>query len=458
MSKNVLPWLGASLVAVALGVPIAYSTSWGGFVLIAVLFMVTFGTIASAMRTEADHDWLLKWVALGLMAKIVGTLARHYMVAVLYGGGDSFRYFRVGTEIADQFRIGRIPEFAEPGAAFGTRVLEFFTGGLLTVFGTDMLGGFLIFSMFAFAGQLMFYAAFRRWAEPRQLKPYAFFVLFLPTYAFWPSSIGKDAIVIFAVGGAAYFISRILETYEVRWLLGLAVFLTMLGLIRIHVAGLVVLGLIAAGVLARMRPEATAVARLRRLLVLGAFVAAGGLVLTLFPDVFGVEITGANSLDAFTSDVVRRTSEAGTVASGGAVSSPLDIPDAVALVLFRPFALEASELQHFFAAAETTLLLALTIWKLPAILGNWRAWRANAYIVFCTMYVLAYSVAFSVVRNLGIVARQRGQVLAFFLCVLIGLGWKIREDQRKLPIVTPAGKRSSSPQPLQRSQAPARVR
>jgi hypothetical protein len=458
LSKNLLPWLTASLIAAVLGVPIAFSTSWGGFVLIALLFTVIFGAIASAMRTEADHDWLLKWVALGFVAKIVGTLARHYMVAVMYGGGDSFRYYRVGTEIAAQFHLGRVPEFAEPGAAFGTRVLEFFTGGVLTVFSTDMLGGFLVFSMFAFGGQLLFYAAFRRWADSWQLKPYAFFVLFLPTYAFWPSSIGKDAIVIFAAGGAAYFISRILETYEVRWLLGLAVFLTMLGLIRIHVAGLVVAGLIGAGVLARMRPNVGATARLRRLLVLGGFVAAGGLVLTLFPDVFGVDLTGANSLDAFTSDVVRRTSEAGTVASGGAVTSPAQIPDAIALVLFRPFAFEASELQHFFAAAETTLLLALTIWKLPAILGNWRAWRANAYIVFCTMYVLVYSVAFSVVRNLGIVARQRGQVLAFFLCVLVGLGWRKKEDHKGYPRLTPVGRPSSTPQPPRRSAAPARVR
>lgn len=458
MNRDMLPWVAASLVAVLLGVPIAFSDSWGAVVLIALLFTVVFGAIGSVMRTEADGTWLLRWVMLGFGAKIVGTLARYYMVAVLYGGGDSYRYYRVGTELAAQFRLGRIPEFSEPGAAFGTRVLEFFTGGLFTLFTPDMLGGFLIFSVFAFGGQLMLYAAFRRWADSAQLKPYAFFVLFLPTYAFWPSSIGKDAMVIFAVGGAAYFIARILETYEVRWLLGLALFLGLLGLIRIHVAGLIVIGLIGAGALSRMRPDAGGAARLRRLLVLGGFVATGGLVLTLFPDVFGVDITAADSLDSFTSDVVRRTSEAGTVASGGAVTSPLEVPDAIALVLFRPFAFEATELQHLFAAAETTLLLGLTIWKLPAMLGNWRAWRANGYLVFSTVYVLAFAIAFSVVRNLGIVARQRGQVLAFFLCVLVGLGWTKRESRRKHPLPTPVGTPSSIPPPGPQPRDPAPVR
>jgi hypothetical protein len=43
--------------------------------------------------------------------------------------------------------------------------------------------------------------------------------------------------------------------------------------------------------------------------------------------------------------------------------------------------------------------------------------------VFCTLYTLGFAIVFSVVRNLGIIARQRGQVLAFFLAVVIGLGW-----------------------------------
>jgi hypothetical protein len=45
---------------------------------------------------------------------------------------------------------------------------------------------------------------------------------------------------------------------------------------------------------------------------------------------------------------------------------------------------------------------------------------------------VAYSVAFSIVRNLGIIARQRGQVLAFFLAFLIGLGWEQKDPDRDL--------------------------
>lgn len=433
-----MPWLGATGIAAAFGVLVATGTSWSAFTLagttwtaltiVSILALLAFMVIASRLRSEADREWLVKWVLLGFAAKIVGSLARYYMVVVLYGGGDSYRYYDVGTDLAEAWLSGRIPPLSGSGA-FGTQILEYITGVLFAVFTPDMVVGFLLFSLFAYGGQLMLYSAFRRWAKPWQLKPYAFLVFFMPTYVFWPSSIGKDAMVVFAVGAAAYFSARVLDSYEVRFLFGLAASLGLLGLIRIHVAGLVVVGLTLAGLLSRMRADAGGVARLRRMLTVGSLIGAAALVWAVFPDIFGVDLTGTEELDSFTADVVRRTTEKGTIAGGGPVAGPGDVPGAVILALFRPLATEASELQHYFAAAETTLLLGVTVWKLPTMLRNWRSWRPNGYIVFSTFYVISYSIAFSVVRNLGIIARQRGQVLAFFLTVLVGLGWEERRER-----------------------------
>lgn len=428
--------------ALMFGAMLAFGASGAALLFMAVLALMMFGGIGLAMRTEADATWLPKWVILGFLAKLVGTYARYWMVAVLYGAGDSYRYYRVGLDLAGQWQTG-VPPLTGRGA-FGTQIVEWITGGLFTIFTPDLLGGFLMFSIIAFGGQLFLYAAFRRWAKPHQLKPYAFLIFLLPTYMFWPSSIGKDAIVVFALGGAAYFAARTLEAFEIRWIPGLVLFLGLLGLIRIHVAGLVVGGLVMAGLFAKLPPDVDPIAKVRRLVFVGVGVAAAAAVFTFFPDVFGVEITGEDSLDAFTSDVVRRTSESGTVAEGGAVTGPADIPRAIALVLFRPYAFEASELQHYFAALETTIFLGLFIWKLPAILRNWRSWRSNGYVVFSTFYVLGFSIAFSVVRNLGIIARQRGQVLAFFLCIVIVLGWEERRKKPpEIPLVTPPARISA---------------
>ena len=436
MTKENLLWIGAGLAATMFGALVAFGASGVAIIFFVILGALLMTTIGWSMRTVADGKWLPTWVIIGFAVKLGGTLARFYMVTVLYGLGDSFRYYRVGTELATQWRQGQIPDLIE-GGALGTRVVEAVTGGLFAIVTPDMLGGFIMFAMIAYLGQLLLYAAFRRHAKPHQLKPYAILIFLLPTYSFWPSSIGKDAIVLLALGMCAYFAARVFEAFEIRWLLGLALALGALGVVRIHVAGLVAGAFIVTTLIAKVPTRGDPVIAMRRLIVLGSGLAAGLVVLAVFPDVFGVDITSTQDLDSFTTDVLRRTSESGTVGSGGAVTSPADIPGALAHVLLRPFLFEASEIQHYFAALETTMFVGLIIWKLPAIGRNIRNWRSNPYIVFSTFYTIGFAVAFSVVRNIGIIARQRGQVLAFFLCIVIGLGWEEKPRVSPRSRVTP---------------------
>ena len=408
---------------------LAVGASGVGVLVLAILGTIMMWGVASTLKRPVDAAWFTRWATLGFMAKIVGAWGRHFMVE-FYEAGDSLAYYAVGRDLAQVWRSGSIPQLSESGS-LGTQVVEAFTGGLFAIFTPDLLGGFVMFSMLSFLGQLGFYAAFRRWAEPHQLKPYAFVVLFFPTYAFWPSTIGKDALVILCLGMSAYFISRLLEHFELRWIPPLALSLTGLGLIRIHIAGLVSLALVAALIFSKVRIGSGILTRGRKILTLAGAAVAVAVAVTLIPDIVGLELSDFDDITPFTDEIARRTSEDGTVASGDPVNSLLDVPAALALVLFRPFFFEATEIQHFLAAAETALILGLTIWKLPAMIRNWRAWRNNAYLVFCTLYTLAFAVAFSVVRNLGIIARQRGQVLAFFLAVVIGMGWAEKEKVKR---------------------------
>jgi hypothetical protein len=212
--------------------------------------------------------------------------------------------------------------------------------------------------------------------------------------------------------------------------------LTGLAMIRIHIAGLVVAAFALTALFARVPTDNQPGIWLRRVLTLAAGLAAMVMVLTLFPDVFGVDVLNAADREFFAADVVRRTSESGAIAEGGGPTSLLALPDGLALVLFRPYFFEAAEIQHTLAAVETGLIALLTIWKLPAVIRNLKKWRSNPYVVFSTLYTLGFAFAFSVIRNLGIIARQRGQVLAFFLCFLVYLGWEEpkRRKTTQLPI------------------------
>ncbi len=425
MKSDALILVGAGSAALLLGFLITTGASGVAVVFFVVLGALLVVAIGRSIRRPVDEHWLSRWVLIGFSAKIVGTLVRYYMVTELYGAGDSFRYYRAGTELAAQWRAGNIPPLTGRGA-FGTQVTEAITGGLFAVVTPDMLGGFVLFAILAYLGQLLLYAAFRRHAQPSQLKPYAILIFLMPTYAFWPSSIGKDALVLLALGASAYFVARSLEAFQVRWLIALGTSLAALGVIRIHIAGLVVGASIAAALFSRVPSRGDPAVAVRRLLTLGAGVAAAIVVISVFPDIFGVDILSSQDRDGFTADVFRRTSERGTVGSGEPVTGVLDIPAALGLVLFRPFIFEATEIQHYLAAAETTFLAALTVWKLPTVIRNLKRWRANPYVVFSTFYTIGFAVAFSIVRNLGIIARQRGQVLAFFLTFIVYLGWEDR--------------------------------
>jgi hypothetical protein len=415
-------WVMAAAVGAGFGLLVAFGASGAAIILMIGLGILSISAVGRTMRREVDETWLGSWIVLGFVAKMAGTYARYYMVMYLYGAGDSLRYYSAAVRMAEIWKTGNVPRLSGSGS-IGTQVVEATTGGLFAIATPSLLGGFVLFAMISYLGQLGLYAAFRRWAKPHQLKPYAFLVLFLPTYAFWPSSIGKDALVVLFIGLSAYSIARLLESFELRWVFPVALALGGLGLIRIHVAALVALALVGAVIVSKLKIGAGFLVKGRKFITFAGAAAAVVLAVTLIPDIVGLELSSADDIAPFTEEITRRTSEDGTIASGNPVRSIVDVPAALALVLFRPFIFEASQVQHLLAAAETTLVLLLTVWKLPAMLRNWGQWRRNAYLVFCTLYTVGFAIVFSVVRNLGIIARQRGQVLAFFLAVVIGLGW-----------------------------------
>lgn len=433
------PWWATAAAAVtAFGAMIGMGASGAGAVVFLALSAVGVSTIAHWMRSDADRSWLVGWVSLGFLVKLAGTFARFGMVRYLYGYGDSLSYYRAGVEFAEMWRDGRVPGLSGRGG-FGTQVVEWVTGFLFAAFTPDLLGGFMIFAVLAFLGQILLYAAFRRWAEPHHLKPYALMVFLLPTFAFWPSSIGKDSLVMLGLGWSAYATARVLERFELRWVMVLGLGLVGLGAVRLHIAALVIAAAAGAALISKKHPDAGAAASGRRILFVGACAAAALLVLLLLPDLLGFTLEDTRDFEFMTSEVVRRTSERGTVAPGGPVRGPGDLPGALALVLFRPSLLDATEPQHYLAALETTFLAALTLWRLPTLVGRLGRWRSNAYAVFSTLYTVAFAVVFSAVRNLGIIARQRGQVLPMFLAVVILLGWSKAGSSRRSAEPTPVG-------------------
>lgn len=393
---------------------------------ILALFSVMTLVLGQMMASDRDRSWLPTLLLAGFLVKMIGAGLRYSVYLYIYlSQGDAGRYHGIGTSLADVWRSLQVPSF-EGSRGAGTRVLEMITGLLYTPFEPSLLGGFLIFAMLGFLGQVLFYASFRRALPEGRLKLYAVLILFLPGLAFWPSSIGKEAVMMPLLGLTVYGAVRLFQQYHVKWIVVLAIGALGSAAIRPHMGALMVAALIGAMLLARA-PEKT-MARVRRWALIA--VAGVGLVLavTVSADRFGLNPADLE-LEPFLDDLARRTGQGGSAVEGEPIQSIGDVPQAVLRVMFRPLIHEGFSPLELASGIEGTVLLGLVLWKLPAMVRNAGLLRRKPYLLYSLLFVIGFVVIFSPVLNLGILARQRTQMLPMLLALVVGLGWAPTEKE-----------------------------
>ena len=411
----VLSLLFASLVTAAL----VLGEITLGTVLLAAAGIVITVRVAPRIAIDSDRKWITTLLPLAFVAKMVGAVLRYLMVTELYGVGDSYGYYDRAIALVHTWRSFDVPDGTFGGA--GTRFVDVVTSFLFLPSIPTFLFAFLMFATLAFIGSIFFYLAFRRWfTDPKLLLLYAVFVFFMPSILFWPSSLGKDAIMGFSLGIVAYGGARLLDG---NYLKGAAIAtpgLLLAVAVRPHIAGLIVAAVVFALFLSR-QPIGNS-GWFARLVALGIAVTILSFVALTAAEDLKIETTN-EGLDVFLDRTERNTAQGGTAVTGSPVSSPLDLPEATLRVLFRPLPYEAGDAATLASSIESVLLIILLIGRLPTIARNIVRVRFHPYMLFVALYTLGFVIAFSAVFNLGILARQRVQVLPFLLAALVGLGW-----------------------------------
>lgn len=413
--KVALPVVAVAVLALAVltGAGVADS---GTVLLVLVLASIV---LPICWRMNTDRDPWIWWVAsFGFAAKLVGSGMRYWVLVSEYGGiGDATGYHGKGSRIAEIWRTLQIPAF-DGSMGEGTQFVRWLTGLLYAPHTPTMLGGFFIFGTLAFLGQLLFYAAFRRAVPDARLKPYAAFIFFLPALVFWPSSIGKESVMLLFLGLSSYGFARALAAFRPLWLLVAGVGLTGAGMVRPHIAALLTGSFAIAALVGRSRW--TGRTGVRRLMVLGVGVVLVAISLSTFADRYNLQ--GTEDVDPFISELQENTQQGGSEVEGVAIRSPAQLPAGVIRVLFRPLPHEAHNLQAMASAVESLVLLGIIAWKLPAMIRRARRLR-TPYVLMSAAFTGGFIIAFSAVLNLGILARQRSQVFPFLLAVVVALGW-----------------------------------
>ena len=395
---------------------------WVPVLVVAVLAAISV-PICSATAGRPIDPRLRRILLVAFALKMACAFPRYAMNEVAYdGAADAGMYHEAGQTFRENGGRGNwsfdgafIERFPDE-----TRSVGYVVGALYVVTGASQMTGYLVFSWISWLGLVFVFRAFRLGFP--NAPPYlaAGLIFFLPSTLYWPSSIGKDAVMVFAIGLVTLGISRLMSGE--RSLLGLAWMgiggLAMLQ-IRPHLLLIALVGGAASMIATRPGLERTRHPLAVRLVLLAALVPALAFGLGRMDDVFGAPSDGDSfSVSGALDRTAQRSEVGGSAFETQPVSSPLDLPAASVNVVFRPFLFEARNLASLVTALEGTALL------LGAVVGARWLWRAGPAMArsplaaYCGAFTLAFVIAFSNVGNAGILARQRVQMFPLLLVVV----------------------------------------
>lgn len=389
---------------------------WGGLVVGPVLVAVTVPIARRVAARDAD-PLLLRIIVLALLAKLAATLVRYYVGFEVYDGAiDAREYMDFGVQLAEQFRHGVFDVELGREVFVGTAFTRLFTGLVFALLGNTAIGAFLFFGWLCFCGQILLYRAFRIAVPDGDHRRYGLLLFFLPSLLYWPSAVGKDALMIFGLGLAAYGLARVLARLHGGYVVA-AAGVAATALVRPHVSALFCASAVAAYALRRSSAAG------RRVSV-GKIVGLGVLMLGLLVVVqqteryFGIEERSPEAVGELIDETAERTATGGSQYEARRPRTLLEVPLAAFSVMFRPLPHETHNPQALFTSLEGVLLLGLFLLALPRMVELPRqAWR-TPYVAFAVVYTGLFVVAFSSFGNFGILARQRVQLFPFVLVLL----------------------------------------
>jgi hypothetical protein len=395
--------------------------SWLGLVVGLILALLTLPVVRRAARR--DHDpWIGRVLFWALVLKLVAAPLQIYVVNHFYHGvADANTYSKAGAELAPHFRHG---DFAFQGKVVGNGFVKIVTGAIYAITGANKLVGFLVFSWLAFLGLYFFYRAFRTALPDADYRRYAKLLFFLPSLVFWSSSISKEALIIFGLGLAMWGAAKLLREEHGGFTL-MALGLTPVAMMRPHVA-LIAFGAIGIGYLRRRSTSASAFKPFARIGGIAVLVLAGGLLIHSNTSFFNIKSLNSESVGhVLDTNQKNLGAEGGNVDQEGFSSSeksgslsPGAFPKSVVTILFRPFPWEAHSFTASAAALEGAFLVLLLVAGRRRFAAAIRATRREPYLLVALAYSLVFIYLFASLPNLGVIARERIQLLPIFVVLL----------------------------------------
>ncbi|MES1182701.1 MAG: hypothetical protein ABUL60_02745 [Myxococcales bacterium] len=350
-------------------------------------------------------------LTIGLVLRAVGSTVRLKVLDLFYSGfGDSTMYFAFGSDyarsIADfDFRF----VFGPNGDHWwGTQAIHNAAGFVIFFTGESLPASFLVFSLFSFTGLLLCVRAYgASFGEEREWE-YARWLWLWPTLWFWPSSIGKESLMLLAAGLTVY--GYVGKAGSIRWI-PMVLGITIAATIRPHVGAVLAASVVTA--------EYTGPGTLFTPKRVGALLVA--LAITGLALRAGLAQLGLEDADLEGVQEHFEMRSVGTMHGGSQIELATGwkaVPVGLITILMRPFPWEARGIQ-LLSALEIWTFWGAVVWQRKSALAFLSAWRTHRILRFALPFTgamaLVYGMAFA---NLGIIARQRAVILPFMLLLV----------------------------------------
>lgn len=380
----------------------------GGLLFVPVAALMVTPLIRWTAKGQTNFD-LRGVLYLGFAARVLGAVVRYRYFAV-----DSLVYNREGERIATYLRQFNFS--VDTGRQIpGTGSVRYMSGITHVFTFDDAFASFLFFTTLSFVGCCLFVKAFEVGVREGDMRRYGLLVALMPSLVFWPSSIGKEALMICTVGlsslGAAYLLRD-------RWSKGAVVTMVGVGittLVRPHVA-LIVLIAVAAMVFMPRERRSNSRFMLRMLAVL-VFVLGGSFLARETASLFNKDDRSGETVDVESAlaNAQDQTAQGGSRYSPVRIRTPLDYPLAFGTVFFRPLPTEARDINGIISSVEALLIAGLGFASVRRYRHFWTTMKGSPYLAYALVFIVIFAYAFSAIGNFGILVRQRSQAWPLLL-------------------------------------------
>jgi len=398
------------------------ASSWPEALLVAAVFVWLGVLIARRVARGDSYKSLATVMVVSVILHILCAPAQIFVVNHFYGGvADWTRYGHQGALLASNWRGGHFT-LAGTGikGLLGDGAVSVTGAVIMTVVGANQLAAFVVAAWLAFVGTVFFYRAFSLTFPEANRSRYALLVFLFPSLLFWTADVGKEAIMLFALGLTAYGMALALSGRRRGYLysvLGGALALV----IRPDELVILVIGFaIAMLVRAVARGERTRARHPLSMLAALVFVAAAVVVTSIVAAHFVHSLTQSGLSNALTKlSANNQGAGAGFGSSSVAYSSnPITYPRDIYSVLFDPLFFSAHSVTQVFASAENTLVVVVIVLSLPQLRHVPRACLQRPYVLVALFYSAVFIFAFAALGNLGLITRERTLLLPLLFVVL----------------------------------------